>query len=180
MSGRGQRGNNDACSVLTLLSVMSPSTHKQIRLFWYWYPGGWVCVCSRTLWVSSNELYCEAGSFSHHHNPHRFFQSEVWGFISPRWNPALWDLSCSPVVPPSLSACKCVTTWSASCHLAWSSSHCLAMGSLHPGCPSLPLLPVWMNVSSLTPWLSDFHTVWFIGSSGCFLFLNLLSFFWLC
>ena len=38
-----------------------------------------------------------------------------------------------------------------------------------------------MNVSSLTPWLLDFHTVQFSGSSGCFLFLNwLLSFFWLC
>ena len=36
----------------------------------------------------------------------------------------------------------------------------------------LPLLPVWMNVSSLTPWMSDFHTVWFYGSSGCFLLLN--------
>ena len=33
--------------------------------------------------------------------------------------------------------------------------------------------------SSLTPWLSDFHTVRFSGCSGCFLFLNLLSFFWL-
>ena len=28
-----------------------------------------------------------------------------------------------------------------------------------PSCPSLPFLPVWMNVSSLIPWLSDFHTV---------------------
>ena len=37
-----------------------------------------------------------------------------------------------------------------------------------------------MNVSSLTPWLSDFHTVWFSGSSGGFLFLNLLLSFWLC
>ena len=26
----------------------------------------------------SNELSCEAGSFSHHCNPHRFFQSEVF------------------------------------------------------------------------------------------------------
>ena len=43
------------------------------------------------------------------------------------------------------------------------------------------ITPVWMNVSSLTPWLSDFHAVWFSGSSDCFLFLNLLlSFFWLC
>ena len=37
-----------------------------------------------------------------------------------------------------------------------------------------------MNVSSLTLWLSDFHTVQFSVSSGWFLFLNLLSFFWLC
>ena len=28
-----------------------------------------------------------------------------------------------------------------------------------PSCPSPPLLLVWMNVSSLSPWLSDFHTV---------------------
>ena len=38
----------------------------------------------------------------------------------------------------------------------------------------MPLLLVWMNVSSLTPWLFDFHTVQFSGSSGYFLFLNLL------
>ena len=37
-----------------------------------------------------------------------------------------------------------------------------------------------MNVSSLTPWLSDFHTVHFSAIFGCLLFLNLLSFFWLC
>ena len=49
-----------------------------------------------------------------------------------------------------------------------------------PICLSPPLLPVWMNVS-LTLWLSEFHAVWFSGTSGCFLFLNsLLSFFWLC
>ena len=41
-----------------------------------------------------------------------------------------------------------------------------------PGCLSLPLLPVWMNVSSLSPWLSNFYTVRFSVSSGCFLFLN--------
>ena len=47
--------------------------------------------------------------------------------------------------------------------------------------PPPPLLPVCMNDSSLSPWLSDFHTVWFSGSSGWFLFLNLfLPFFWLC
>ena len=55
---------------------------------------------------------------------------------------------------------------------------CCASSQL--GCPSPPLLLVWMNVS-LTPWLSEFHAVWFSGISGCLLFLNwLLSFFWLC
>ena len=34
-----------------------------------------------------------------------------------------------------------------------------------PGCPSPPLLLVRMNVSSLTPWLLDFHTAQFSGSS---------------
>ena len=33
----------------------------------------------------------------------------------------------------------------------------LAISPVHPGCQSPPLLPVWMNVSSLTPWLLDFH-----------------------
>ena len=41
-----------------------------------------------------------------------------------------------------------------------------------PGCLSPPLLQVWMNVSSLSPWLSDFHIVQFSVSSGGFLFLN--------
>ena len=41
-----------------------------------------------------------------------------------------------------------------------------------PSCPSLPLLPVWMNVSSLTRWLLDFYPVRFSVSSGYFLFLK--------
>ena len=51
---------------------------------------------------------------------------------------------------------------------------------LCPSCPSLPFLLIWVNVSSLTPWLSDFHTVQFSGSSGYFLFLIFLLSFWFC
>ena len=58
-----------------------------------------------------------------------------------------------------------------------SSSHSLA-AFLLPQCSSLPLLPVWMNIPSLTPWFSGFHTVRCPGSYGNFLFLNLFSF-WL-
>ena len=52
---------------------------------------------------------------------------------------------------------------------------------MHPCCLgflSLPLLPIWMNVSSVTPWLLDFHTVQLSGSSGFFLKNWSLSF-WL-
>ena len=51
-----------------------------------------------------------------------------------------------------------------------SSSHHLVAHPVRPSCPSLPLLLVWMNVSSLTPWLSDFCTVRFSVTSGCFCF----------
>ena len=44
--------------------------------------------------------------------------------------------------------------------------------SSSPGCPSPPLLPVWTNVSSISPWLSDFRAVQFSVSPGCFLILN--------
>ena len=52
MWGRGPRGNNATCSALCRRSVTSPTTHNQIGSFWCWFPGGWVCVHSRTLWVS--------------------------------------------------------------------------------------------------------------------------------
>ena len=89
----------------------------------------------------------------------------------------------SPVVPPSLSMRECGATGSASCctacpvhspihYLTVSASRHLDISPLCPGCVSPPLLLVWVSVSSLSPWLSDFHTVRFSVSSGCFLFLN--------
>ena len=48
--------------------------------------------------------------------------------------------------------------------------HCCE--SLWPSCLSPPLLPVWMNISSLSPWLLDFCTVPLFVSSCCFLSLN--------
>ena len=171
--GEGLRGSNVACSALCWFSVTSPATHKQIGPFWCWFPGGLVCVHSRTLWVSPANSPMRLGVSPTIATPTYFFSQKFWGFISVHWNPGLRGLSHSPVVPPGLSTCKCRTTWSTSC--------LLAVCPLHPGCSSLTLLPVWLNVSSLTPRLLDFQTVQFSGSFGCFLFLNwLLSFFWLC
>ena len=63
--------------------------------------------------------------------------------------------------------CECGVTGSASGQtacpfrptLCQSRSHQGNASPLRPGCPSPPLLPVSMNVSSLIPLLSDFHTV---------------------
>ena len=111
--------------------------------------------------------------------PTGFYSQRFGGFSLQCWYPGLRSLSHCPVVLPVLSACECgaaSTAWP-----AWSASHHLTTCLLLPGCPSPPLLPVWMNVSSLIPWLSNSHRAWFSGSSGCFLLLNLLlSFFWLC
>ena len=64
----------------------------------------------------------------------------------------------APFVPQSTTSLG-----SASCRLVAS--------PLCPSCPSPPFLLVWMNVSSLSPWLSDFHAVRF-SQFWLFLFLN--------
>ena len=76
--------------------------------------------------------------------------------------------------PPPCGVCQlqpglCLSTI---CHLAGSTSCRLSMSPLHPSGLSPPLLLVWLNVSSLSHWLSDFHTVQFSVSSVWFLFLN--------
>ena len=74
--------------------------------------------------------------------------------MSPHCNPGLCSLSCSPVYPPGLSPCECGTA-----HLLCQLPPCCKCSP--PSHPCWPLLLVWINVSSLTPWLSDFHTVRF-------------------
>ena len=108
----------------------------------------------------SNELPVKLGVSSTTATPTSFYSQRFWSFISPWWSPGLHCLSCSPVVPPSLSACKSGTTLS--------SRHRLTTCPLCPSCPSPPPPPVWMNVFSLTPWLSDFQIVWYSSSSGYF------------
>ena len=62
--------------------------------------------------------------------------------------------------PLGLSVCECGAAESASAQtacaicptLCQSQSHPGHSSPLHPGCPSPPLLPVWMNVYFLSPW----------------------------
>ena len=133
----------------------------------------------------SNKLSCEAGSFSHcHFNPHRFLHSEVLRLYFPEPEP--WVVG-----SVSFSSCSyqfiCTQMWDHSLHQP--PPHLLSRPlpcceSSPPSYLSLPLLPVWMNVSSLTPFLwtsiqSEFRAV-LVGFFVCLFLSLLLSFFWLC
>ena len=100
----------------------------------------------------SNKLSCEAGSFSHCClNPHRCFQSEVLRLYFPGLEPwVAWSVS----LPICFSWFIFMEMWDLPVCQATPCSE-----SSPPTYPSPPLLPIWMNVSSLTPWLLDFHTV---------------------
>ena len=144
------------------------------------FPGGWVCVRSRTPWASTVGSPVRLGVSPTFPIPTEFYSQRFWVFSFPCWNHRIRGVSCSLVVPPGLFACEHGTPRSArpclACEVCYLATHPLCSGCLSP---SIQL--IWMNVSSLTSWLSEFLVVWFSGSSGCFLFLNwLLSFFWLC
>ena len=120
--------------------------------------------------------------------PSGFYSQKLWGFIFLALEP--WAvqsvLGLGSLVPKVSLPIFIYHTWMwdplfcwplpCSLHLATTTPCPLPLGSLPP-----PLLPIWMNMTSLNFWLLDFHTVWYSGSSGCFLFLGYLrSFFWLC
>ena len=148
MWGKGLRGSNGTFSTLCQFSVTPSANHNQIGPFWCCFLSGWVCVHSRTLWVSPTTSPVRLGVSPAATSP----PTDVFS----QWLEALF---------PHTGTLGCKV-----CHWVRQLLPCLE--SSLPGCPSPPLLPVWMNVSSLTPWLSDLHTVRFSVSSGCFLFLN--------
>ena len=144
----------------------------QIGPFWCWFQGGWVFVCSRTLWVSPTNSLVGLGVSPTASTTTDFFQSEVLRLYFPTLDPwVVWSV----LLPSCSSQFICMEMWDHPFHQLLPHHE-----SLHPGCLPMPLLPIWVNVY-LTPRLVDFHTVQFSGSSGCFLFSYLLlSFFWLC
>ena len=119
----------------------------------------------------SNELSCESGSFFCCQIPHRFFSVRVFEALFP----CTRTLGC--VVCPrvrQLLPCQPAAALTAPLHNPpplWVHQPPFCCESSPPSCLSLPLLPVWVSVSSLSPWFSDFHTVRFSVSS-CFLFSN--------
>ena len=108
----------------------------------------------------SNKLFCEAGSFSCCLNLHRFLQPQILRLYFPILEP--WFVR-SVLLPTCSSWLIRRQMWDHP--VCQPSPYCQ---SCPPRCPFPPPLQVWMNVCSLTPWLSDFHVVQFSGSSGYF------------
>ena len=152
MWGRGQKGNNATCLALALLSVTSLSSCKWIVPFQLLI-SGLVGLCMFQDPISpSNRLSCEIWFLMLPHSP-LFYSQRFWGLF-PALEPwVAWSVS----LPSCSSLLVCTRMWDIPVHQP-------------PPCAlsSLPLLPVCVNVSFLTPWLSDFHTVQLSGSSGCF------------
>ena len=172
MWGMGPRGSSGACSTLCRFSVTPSATHNQIGPFWYCFPSGWVCVRSRTLWVSPTDFPVRLGvSPADASTPTGVFNQWFEAFF-----PHTGTLGCAvccrvqQLLPCGPAAALPTPLHSPLPH--WVHQPLPCRESSPPHCLSPPLLPVWMNVSSLSPWLSDFHTVRFSGSSGCFLLLN--------
>ena len=180
MWGRGLIWSNGACSTLCPVfshSLCYPQSNCALLVLLPKWVG--LCIFEDTVGLS-NKLSCEAGSFSPCHlNPHRCFQLVVWGFIFPSWNSGLWGLSPVDQLLPCWPAAGLCTVFHnpPPCWVHQLPPCCETSPS---GCPSPPLLLVWINVSSLSPWLSDFHNSSILYQFWLFFVFKLLSFFWLC
>ena len=136
----GEGSEREQCHLFSSLpgSRHYPSYPQTNWALWCWFPGGWLCVRSRTLWVSPRNSPVRLGVPPTTSTPTGFFSQRFWGFIFWHWNHVLHDLSHSPVVPHSLSICKCGTAHSTNHHLA------------HPSLPATALLQVfsaWLPIS---------------------------------
>ena len=138
--GEGPRGSNGARFTLLQISIFHSTTHNQTGPLWCWFPSGWACSRSRSLWVSPMTSPVRLGV-----SP--IAASTPMGVFNQKFEalfPCAGALGCE-VCPGS-------------------SSRQLASSPLCPGCPSPPLLPVWMNVYFLSPWCrSDFLVVDFLS-----------------
>ena len=116
----------------------------------------------------------ETSSFFHHLKPHWFLQPEVMriylpttGTLGSTVQPGA-GITLSPGIPPHVfsTTCERGPTCSTSHHRHLTTTTACRLAPA----PSPTLLPVWMNIVSLYPWLLDSHTVRVGGCSRCFLF----------
>ena len=174
---RGLRGSNSACSTLCQFQSLPLLPTTKLDPSGADFLGGWVCVHSRTLWVSLMNSPVRLGvSLAPATTPTGFFQSEVlrlyfltleplfvWSVSLPSYffqfiHTQIWDIQVHQLQPhPVLQPPPCCD-------------------SSRLGYLSLPLLMVLMGVS-LTPWLLDFIQFNFLAVLVIFCFYICCSYF---
>ena len=149
--GRDQRGNNATCWALGRLSVTSPATHKQIGPFWCWFRGGWICVHSRTLWVSPTNSPVRLGVSPT--STTQVFLVRGFEALFPLAGTLGWAVCLAPQL--SLPVYQHTNVGQPGLPAATTSPAPVLQPqpcceSSLPGCPPLPLLPAWRNVLLLS------------------------------
>ena len=149
-----------ALAPLCQISLTPSATHNQTGPLWCCFLSGWACLHSRSLWASPTTSPVRLGVSPAATPTLMGVFNERFEALFPRAG-ALGCLVCfTPRRLPGLSMRECGAAGSASGQTAcpvhptsrqsWS---CHGNESpLHPSCPSLPLLPVWINVSFLSTW----------------------------
>ena len=163
--GEGPRGSNGARFTLLRISIFHSATHNQTGPLWCWFPSGWACAHSRPLWVSPTTSPMGLGvSPPAAPTPTGVFNQRFEALF-----PRAGALGCVVCFTPrrlsSLSVRECGTAGSASGQTACPVHPTLRQSRSRHGCPSPPLLPVWMNVYFISL-VSDFLAVRFSVSSG--------------
>ena len=127
---------------------------------------GWVFGRSKAMWTLQVEYPENPAVSSAAPTPPGFYSRKLWGFIFLALEPwtaqsglGLGSLTLKVSLP--IFICKCGTIHSATA---------TALRASPSTFMTPPLLHIWLNASSLNPWLSDFHTARFSDSSGCYLF----------
>ena len=158
--GEGPRGSNGARSTLHWTSIFHSTTHNQTGPPWCWFPSGRACSRPRPLWVSPTTSPVRLGvSPAAAPTPTGVFNQRFEALFL-RAGALGYAVCFAPRCLPGLSVCECGATGSANGRTACpvhptllQSRSCHGhVSPLRPGCPSPPLLLVWMNVYFLSPW----------------------------
>ena len=178
--GGAREGTMLLARLLLHFPLLPPLLTNGLFTFRCWFPDGWVCVHSRTLWVSPVDSFVRLGVSSTFTIPTEFYSQRFWVFSFMLWNPGFHGLSHSPVAPPSLSTHEWENNQSA--------SHCLTCLGQSPAL--LQVLSAWLPISAPPTSLDECFFISLVVRIPCslifwqfwlVLFLNwLLHFFWLC
>ena len=150
--GEEPRGSHGARSPLHRISIFHSDSHNQTGPLWCWFLSRWACTRPRPLWVSPTTSPVRLGiSPAAVPTPTGAF-NQRFEALFPRAGALGYPVQFTP---------RCLSGLSAECGDAGSASHPTLRQSrsrhghaspVHPGCPSPPLLPVWMNVYFLSTW----------------------------